>query len=63
MRALSGVNVAEFLLPLLVLDVACFGDGDEGAGVITEMRLVLNGGTEGGRAEGIAEVAADNIKR
>jgi serine/threonine-protein kinase ATR len=44
MRAASGVGVAEFLLPLLVLDVACFGDKNDGDDVVTEMELVLRGG-------------------
>ena len=44
MRAAAGVGVAEFLLPLLVLDVACFGDKDDGDDVVQEMMLVLNGG-------------------
>ena len=34
---------------LLVLDVACFGDEDDGDDVVLEMGLVLSGGSQGSR--------------
>ncbi len=40
-RAIAGVNVAEFLLPLFVLDVACFGDEREEEIVVAELERVL----------------------
>ena len=38
---LSRRSVAEFLLPLLVLDVLCFGNEDDGVDVIEEISVVL----------------------
>ncbi|GMH47727.1 hypothetical protein TrVE_jg8933 [Triparma verrucosa] len=41
-RAEAGVRVAEFLLPLLVLDVLCFGDEEDEKDVVNEIHLVLS---------------------
>ncbi|GMH94147.1 hypothetical protein TL16_g12821, partial [Triparma laevis f. inornata] len=41
-RAEAGVRVAEFLLPLLVLDVLCFGNDDDETDVVNEIHLVLS---------------------
>jgi hypothetical protein len=41
LRTQAGLGVAEFLLPILVLDRICFGDGPDELAVVQEMRDVL----------------------
>ena len=41
-RAEAGLNVAEFLLPLLILDILCFGDDEDEGHVVQEIALVFD---------------------
>jgi hypothetical protein len=47
LRTQAGNRVAEFLLPLLVLDCLCFGNGQDRAMLLAEMRDVLFVGNNG----------------
>jgi len=53
LRAQAGLGVAEFLLPILVLDRICFGDGPDESAVVQEMRDVLIFDNDATNPEGI----------
>ena len=63
-RADVGLSVAEFLLPLLILDVACFGGDNDLEEIINEIRLVFDASSPNSNVGDLwSVVCADDHRR
>ena len=54
-RSVAGLEVAEFVLPLLVLDSLCYGDADDEVHVCRELNGILRASTDQGLVRNLPE--------